>query len=40
MTVCKVCGRRLTDPESVKRRVGPVCHRKTRNLEEGKEEEQ
>lgn len=24
-TTCKICGRRLTNPESVKRGVGPVC---------------
>ena len=22
---CRVCGRRLTDPESVKQEIGPVC---------------
>jgi len=24
-TTCRVCGRRLTHPESVKRGIGPVC---------------
>jgi len=24
-TRCRICGRRLTVPESVKREIGPVC---------------
>jgi len=24
-TRCRVCGRRLTDPDSVKKGIGPVC---------------
>src|SRR5262247_562036 len=27
-TECSLCGERLTDPESVKRGIGPVCARK------------
>ena len=25
VTRCRVCGRKLTDPESVKRGIGPIC---------------
>jgi hypothetical protein len=28
--LCEVCGRRLRDPASAARRVGPVCERRTR----------
>lgn len=31
VTNCRICGRRLSDPESVRRGVGPVCHRKTQS---------
>lgn len=27
-TTCRVCGRRLTDPESVRAGIGPVCAEK------------
>jgi len=28
VTRCRRCSRRLTDPESVKRKIGPVCKKK------------
>lgn len=28
MIRCRICGRELKDPESVKRGVGPVCWKK------------
>lgn len=28
MINCRICGRPLTDPDSVKRRIGPVCWKK------------
>ena len=30
---CMVCGRRLTDPDSVKRGVGPVCWRRLKRTQ-------
>ena len=41
VTRCRVCGRRLTDPESVKLGVGPVCLRRLKQLldERGEEPE-
>ena len=45
VTRCRICGRRLTAPESVKKGIGPVCERRlkrrealTRKLEEWSEE--
>lgn len=29
-TVCRICGRSLTDPESIKKGMGPVCERRYR----------
>ena len=28
VTRCRVCGRKLIDPESVKREIGPKCKRR------------
>lgn len=28
MTHCKKCGRKLTDPRSIKRQCGPICWKK------------
>lgn len=25
VSYCQICGRRLTDPKSVERKIGPVC---------------
>lgn len=25
---CRICGRELKDPESIKQRIGPVCRKK------------
>jgi hypothetical protein len=27
---CKVCGRQLTDPDSIERGIGPMCNTKTK----------
>ena len=32
-TTCRVCGRRLTDPESIKAGVGPICAENLRKQE-------
>ena len=30
---CRVCGRRLTEPESVKIEMGPVCRRRLEHIQ-------
>lgn len=41
MKNCAICQRKLSDPESVKRGIGPVCYGKVKaELEEKKEEQQ
>lgn len=37
---CAVCGRRLTDPESVRRGMGPVCYRRTHRQDRQKQQEE
>ena len=32
-TRCRVCGRRLTKPESVKIEIGPVCKRRLESIQ-------
>ena len=32
VVLCQVCGRKLTDPKSVKEGVGPGCKRKLRRI--------
>ena len=33
VTRCHICGRRLTDPDSVKRGIGPVCWRRLKIIQ-------
>ena len=33
VTRCRVCGRRLTKPESVKIEIGPVCKRRLEHIQ-------
>ena len=41
MSNCSICQRKLSDPESVKRGIGPVCYGKVKaELEEKREEQQ
>jgi len=37
---CAVCGRRLTDPESVRRGIGPKCYRKVHGGDYQKRQEE
>lgn len=37
LVFCKRCGRRLTDPKSIKKGVGPKCEKKMSEEEEAEE---
>ena len=38
-TTCRICGRRLTNPVSVKRGIGPVCLARLKKESETEEAE-
>ena len=38
-TTCRICGRRLTNPVSVEREIGPTCQARLRMCEATVEEE-
>ena len=40
MTNCSICKRKLSDPESVKRGIGPICYGRIRAEMEGQKNEQ
>ncbi len=41
MSNCSICNRQLSDPESIKRGIGPICYGKVQaELEEGKEQQE